>query len=174
MKGLRLFSVLIIGLLCLSFGIAMAQDATQEATPDPNIPVIPSKPLIPCPTDVTAATVCDKIATKAEDMVGVWAVYFLGEPSFVRFNADGTYVYGATAEGTSTVTADLPSGTSSFDGDGMWTTTFDPLPECKTGRYRVRVILVGGKPSALNLGLVEDCFNLRSSDYGFTMLRIGD
>ena len=68
-----------------------------------------------------------------------------------RFNADGTYVYGATAEGTSTSTADLPTGTSSFDADGMWTTTFDPLPECKTGRYRVRVIMVGGKPVALNL-----------------------
>ena len=174
MKFLRLFSVLLVGLLCLSFGIVFAQDATPEATADPNIPVIPSKPLIACPADVTVTTVCDTIATKAEDMVGVWAVYFLGEPSFVRFNADGTYVYGTTAEGTSTVTADSPSGTSSFDKDGMWTTTFDPLPECKTGRYRVRVIMVGGKPIALNLGLVEDCFALRSSDYGFTMLRVGD
>ncbi len=141
MKQYRLPALVIIVLLYLTTGLAFAQDAAPEPTADPNVPVIPSQPLIACPTDITATTVCDMIATKAEDMIGVWAVYFLGEPLFVRFNADGSYVYGNTAESTSADSVeDYPAGTSSFDEEGMWTTTFDPLPECQTGRYRVRVL----------------------------------
>lgn len=158
-------------LLCLTSGLALAQDATLEATPEAT-PVIPSQALMPCPAQVTAATICDMIVTKAQDMVGVWAVYFLGVPQFVRFNADGTWVYGHTAESTSTASADYPSGTSSFDADGNWVTLFTPLATCQSARYRVRIIMVGGQPVALNLGPVEDCFALRASDYGYTLLRV--
>ncbi len=176
MKFFHLRVTLIFGLLCLGFGLVSAQDATPlpsaaEATPSP----IPAKSLMPCPADVTPTTICDVIATKAEDMVGVWSVYFGGDPAFIRFNADGTWVTGNTLESTSAASVDgYPAGTSSFDADGVWSTLYTPLPDCQAGRYRVRIIMVGGKPVALNLGLVEDCFAPRQSDYGFTMLRAGD
>jgi len=171
MKLYRLLAPLMIVLLCLTSGLVFAQVAVPEAPPEAT-PVIPSQPLMPCPTQVSATTVCDMIATKAADMVGVWAVYFLGVPQFVRFNADGTWVYGHTAESTSVATTDYPSGTSSFDADGNWVTLFTPLPTCQSARYRVRVIMVGGQPVALNLGPVDDCFVLRASDYGYTLLRV--
>ncbi|MEP6987142.1 MAG: hypothetical protein ABI970_16165 [Chloroflexota bacterium] len=174
MKRLRLFGVTINVLLCLTSVVAFAQDATPEAT-EAAPPAIPTKALMPCPSDVTAATVCDMIATKAEDMVGVWSVYFGAQPAFLRFNADGTWVTGNTAESTSAASVEgYPAGTSSFDADGVWTTLYTPLPNCQSGRYLVRIIMVGGKPVALNLALVEDCFPPRQSDYGYTMLRVGE
>ena len=174
MKRLRLFGVTTMVLLCLAAGMVFAQDATAEPTAEATPLPIPTKPLMPCPAEVTATTVCDMIATKAEDMVGVWSVYFNGEPAFLRFNADGTWVTGGTAESTSAaVVENYPAGTSSFDADGVWTTLYTPLPNCQSGRYRVRMIMVGGQPVALNLALIEDCFAPRWSDYGYTMLRVG-
>jgi hypothetical protein len=175
MKAYRLFTLMIIILLCFTSGLTLAQDATTpEPTAEAALPAIPTHPLMPCPADVTAATVCDMIATKAEDMLGVWSVYFNGEPAFLRFNADGTWVTGNTAESTSAASVEgYPAGTSSFDADGVWTTLYTPLPNCQSGRYLVRVIMVGGKPVALNLALIEDCFAPRQSDYGYTMLRVG-
>jgi hypothetical protein len=173
MKLYRLCTVMVIVLLCFTTGLVLAQEVTLEATAEVIPPPIPTEPLMPCPSDVTAATVCDMIATKAEDMVGVWSVYFNAEPAFLRFNADGTWVTGNTAESTAAASVEgFPAGTSSFDEDGVWTTLFTPLPECQSGRYRVRVILVGGQPVALNLALIEDCFPPRQSDYGYTMLRV--
>src|SRR5215207_4288089 len=174
MSRIRLFGATIIVLLCLTSVLAFAQDATAEPTAEAGPPPIPTKPLMPCPADATAATVCDMIATKAEDMVGVWSVYFNAEPAFLRFNADGTWVTGNTAESTSAASVEgYPAGTSTFE-DGVWTTLYTPLPECQSGRYLVRVIMVGGQPVALNLALVEDCFPPRQSDYGYTLLRVGN
>lgn len=167
MKLFRLSTMLMIVVLVFASGLILAQDATEEPAP----PAIPTQPLMPCPAEITAATVCDMIATSAEDMVGVWSVYFNAEPAFLRFNADGTWVTGNTAESTYAASVEgYPAGTSSFDEDGVWTTLYTPLPECQSGRYLVRVIMVGGQPVALNLALVEDCFAPRQSDYGYTLL----
>ena len=175
MKLYRLPALMMIVLLCLTSGMALAQDATPEPTAEAAPPAIPTQPLMPCPAQITATTVCDMIATKAEDMVGVWAVYFNAEPAFLRFNADGTWVTGDTAKSTIAASVDgYPAGTSSFDADGVWTTLYTPLPNCQSGRYLVRVIRVGGQPVALNLALIEDCFPPRQSDYGYTMLRVGE
>jgi hypothetical protein len=173
MKLFRLSTMLLIVVLVFTSGLVLAQDADPESAVEA-MP-IPTRPLMPCPAEITAATVCDMIATQAEDMVGVWSVYFNGEPRFLRFNADGTWVTGYSAESTSAASvANHPAGTSRFDEEGVWTTLYTPLPECPSGRYLVRVIMVGGQPVALNLALIEDCFAPRQSDYGYTMLRVGD
>ena len=178
MRKSCLLALMMIVLLCFTSGLALAQDVS--ATPEPTVestPVlaIPTQPLSPCPADVTTATVCDLLATKAEDMVGVWSVYFGAKPAFLRFNADGTWVTGDTAKSTSAASVEgYPAGTSSFDADGVWTTLYTPLDTCQSGRYRVRVIRVGGQPVALNLALIEDCFAPRQSDYGYTLLRVGE
>jgi hypothetical protein len=175
MKLYRLQALMLIVLLCLTSGLILAQDATTEPAADAAPPQIPTQSLMPCPAEVMETTVCDMIATRAEDMVGVWSVYFNAQPAFLRFNADGTWVTGDTAESTSAASVEgYPAGTSSFDEDGIWTTLYTPLPECPSGRYKVRVIMVGGQPIALNLGLVDDCFVPRQTDYGYTMLRVGD
>lgn len=197
MKKWSLSAILLFSALGLSFGIVFAQDAPPEPSAgvafDYNrdrlqyegqsviselsgaaaLPPVPFEPLMPCPAEVTAATVCDRIATSAEDMVGVWSVYFNAEPAFLRFNADGTWVTGDTAESTSAASVEgYPAGSSSFDEAGVWSTLDTTLPECQSGRYLVRVILVGGQPVALNLALIEDCFPPRQSDYGYTLLRV--
>ncbi|MBA3867859.1 MAG: hypothetical protein H0X30_01755 [Anaerolineae bacterium] len=175
MSRIRLFGAVLMVLLCLTSAAVFAQDATAEPTAEAAPPPVPTDPLMLCPADVTATTVCDIIATKAEDMVGVWAVYFGGKPAFLRFNADGTWVTGNTAESTSAASVEgYPAGTSSIDADGVWTTLDTLLPNCQSGRYLVRVIMVGGQPVALNLALVEDCFAPRQSDYGYTLLRVGE
>ncbi len=199
MKKCSLVAILLIIALGLSFGLVFAQGAPPEPSAGTDfdynrdrlqyegqsviselsapavLPPVPVEPLMPCPAEVTAAMVCDRIATTAEDMVGVWSVYFNAEPAFLRFNADGTWVTGDTAESTSAASVEgYPAGTSSFDQDGLWTTVYTPLPECQSGRYLVHVILVGGQPVALNLALIEDCFPPRQSDYGYTLLRVGE
>jgi hypothetical protein len=169
MKRSYLYGLLFIFLLSLASVLVMAQDATVE--PPVEAMPIPTEPLIPCPAEITATTVCDMIVTQAADMVGVWSVYFNGEPQFLRINADGTWVTGDSVESTAAdVVEDFPAGTSSFDEEGVWTTLYTPLPECPSGRYLVRVIMVGGQPVALNLALIEDCFAPRQTDYGYTML----
>src|SRR5215213_8823232 len=127
MKLYRLSVLIVTLLLCLTSGVVLAQDATAEPTAEAVPPQIPAQPMMPCPAVITATTVCDMIATKAEDMVGVWSVYFNAEPKFLRFNADGTWVTGDTAESTSAdVVEGYPAGTSSFDEDGIWTTLYTP------------------------------------------------
>ena len=127
MKKMHLYGVLLLALLSLASVVVMAQDAAPESTVEA-MP-IPTQPLMPCPAEITATTVCDMIATQAEDMVGVWSVYFNGEPRFLRFNADGTWVTGYSAESTSGASVEgFPAGTSSFDEDGVWTTLYTPLP----------------------------------------------
>jgi hypothetical protein len=174
MKLFRLSTILMIVWVGLTAGLVFAQDDPAAEEPVSDF-APPTDALMPCPVEVTEATVCDMIATQAEDMVGVWSVYFNSEPRFLRFNADGTWVTGYSAESTSATSVQgYPDGTSSFDEDGVWTTLHTPLPECPSGRYLVRVIMVGGQPVALNLALIEDCFAPRQSDYGYTLLRVGD
>jgi hypothetical protein len=178
----RLLVLNVIVLLCLTVGLAAAQEATPEVTPvaTPEVPEeapmspFPTQPLVACPEEVTETTICDEIVTTPEQMVGVWAVYFNGEPAYIRFNADGSWVTADTMEGTLTGVDPYPAGTSSFDEDGVWESLFTPLPSCQVGRYRVRLIAVGGQPVAINLGRVDDCFAPRWSDYGYTLIWAGE
>ena len=204
MKKCSLVAILLLIALGLSFGLVFAQGAPPEPSAgidfDYNrdrlqyegqsvlselsvaaaLPPVPVEPLMPCPTDVTSTTICDVIATKAEDIVGVWSVYFNAEPAYVRYNPDGTWVIGDTVESTTASSVEgYPSGMFSFDEDGLFT-SLDPntpvelMPEeCRAGHYQLRVIKVGGQLVALNHAVRDDCFAPRRTDWGYTMLWAG-
>src|SRR6266536_1295433 len=105
MKRLRLFGVTIMVLLCFTSVLVFAQDATSEPTAEATLPPSMENALVPCEAGVDKP--CDLIATKAEDIVGVWKQY-LGGPRFnapegmayIRYNADGTYNIGDSIENT--------------------------------------------------------------------------
>jgi hypothetical protein len=164
-------AALLICLLCLASGLVLAQDI-----PTPPPPIVP---LVAC-ADAVETTPCDMLATQPEDILGVWSVYFNAEPAFIRYNADGTWVIGDTVESTAASSVEgYPSGTYSFDEDGLFT-SFDPntpaelMPEeCRGGHYQLRVIKVGGQPVALNHAVRDDCFAPRRTDWGYTMLWAG-
>lgn len=169
MKLYRICCAMIIVSLCLTSGVILAQE-------DPIKP--PTLPLVPCTdkkVDDGHLYACDMFATKPEDIVGVWTVYFNSMPAFIRYNVDGTWVMANTAARTDAATvAGYPSGTFRFD-EGVFTSlatiTAAPLPEgCTAGRYLLRVIKVGDQPVALNHTLVEDCFVPRRTDWAYTML----
>ena len=136
----------------------------------------PAEALMPCPMEVTAATVCDVIATQREDIVGVWSLYFQSQPAFIRFNLDGTWVLGNSLESTSDLASAYASGPYSFDDEGVFTSVFTGAPldvvpeECQAGRYILRVLKVGGQPVALNHMVIEDCFVNRETDWAYAML----
>lgn len=204
MKKSSLSAVLLIISLGLSSGLVLAQDAPPEPSAgidfDYNrdrlqyegqsviselsvaaaLPLVSIEPLMPCPTDATSTTICDVIATRAEDIEGVWSVYFNAGPAFIRYNPDGTWVIGDTIESTAAVAVQgYPSGTYSFDDNGLFT-SFDPntpgelMPEeCRGAHYQLRVIKVGGQPVALNHAVRDDCFAPRRTDWAYTMLWAG-
>jgi hypothetical protein len=167
----RLITLMIVVSLGLISGVVFAQDA-EAAKP-------PTKPLVPCSTDNKG--VCDMLATKADDIVGVWSLYFNAQPAFIRYNADGTWLVADTAEHTNAVSVDgFPYGTFSFDKDGIFT-SLDPntpaevMPEeCRGGKYLLRVIKVDGEPVALNMAVLDDCFVPRRTDWAYTLMWVGN
>jgi hypothetical protein len=62
MKQIRLYGVLIIVLLSLTSVVVWAQDASSTEEPVSEF-APPTTALMPCPVEITAATVCDVIAT---------------------------------------------------------------------------------------------------------------
>jgi hypothetical protein len=177
MRKYHLCTAMIIIMLCLTSGLVLAQDAPATEEPVSDF-TLPTEALMPCPEEVTAATVCDMIATQPEDIVGVWTLYFQSQPAFIRFNLDGTYVLGNSLESTSDLGSAYASGPYSFDDEGVFTSVYTAAPldvvpqECQAGRYLLRVIKVGGQPVALNHRVIEDCFVNRRTDWGYTMLRV--
>lgn len=176
MKSIRLYGVLFIVLLVFASGLVLAQDATEESTPEATPLPIPTEPLLPCPAEVTATTICDMFATKPEDIVGVWTLFTESQPLFIRYTLDGMYIIGDSPEHTSDVATAFASGPYSFDDEGVFTSVFTAAPlteiplECQAGRYVLRVIKVGGQPVALNHVVIEDCFEKRATDWRYTML----
>ena len=166
MNRIRLFGVTIMILLCLTSVLVFAQDAPMNP---------PNQPLVPCPEKVTTDTKvksCDMLATKPEDIVGIWTVYFNAEPAFIRYNADGTWLIADTAAHTDAASVKgYPSGTYSFDDKGVFTSLDTTLPEgCTAGHYLLRVIKVVGQPVALNHAVLDDCFVPRRTDWAYTLL----
>jgi hypothetical protein len=177
MKLYRLSVLMIIILLSLAAVSVTAQDAAGTQEPVSNF-APPTAALMPCPVTITAATVCDVIATQSEDIVGVWTLYFQSQPAFIRFNLDGTWVLGNSVESTSDLNSAAASGPYSFDDEGVFTSVFTGAPldvvpeECQAGRYILRVVNVGGEPVALNHMVIGDCFVNRETDWRYTMLRV--
>ena len=88
MKRYGLHVLTMVILLCLISGLVFAQDATAEPTAAATLPPDMETALVPCGDGVTGA--CDLIATKAEDIVGVWKQYLVG-PRFQCSGRDGLH-----------------------------------------------------------------------------------
>jgi hypothetical protein len=173
MKLYRLSAVMMIVLLCLTAGLVLAQDAPDFNSPDPFFDP-PTVPLNACAVDNAELQACDVIASQSEDIMGVWTVYWMAEPAFIRYNADGTWVIADTAENTAGAPVEgFPSGTYSFDADGVFTSASPKVLEiagCEDDRYVLHVIKVGEQPVALNHVVLEDCFAPRRTDWAYAML----
>ena len=164
MKTFRLHTIILIVSICLTAGLVLAQDATPEATAA-TLPPNMETALVPCTAESTGP--CDLIATKAEDIVGVWKQY-LGGPRFnapggmayIRYNADGTYVIADSVENTAQPYGVYPSGTFSFDGGAFIIgPAADAPPPCDIApRYQLRVLKYGDEPVALRyVRISDDC-----------------
>src|SRR5215213_2849857 len=146
MKKYRIHVLTIAVLLCLISGLAFAQDAEtfdyskdrvqyegQAATLEPTVTeLVPDMEfaLVPCGDGVRGP--CDMVATKAEDIVGVWAQYLIfpldntrGSMAYIRYNADGTAVMADSIENTAQSMEGFPSTTFRFEGTRL---IFDAIP----------------------------------------------
>jgi len=164
MNRIRLFGVTILVLLCLTSVLVFAQDAT----PQPTAVVLPASmesALVPCGDGVTGP--CDMIATKPEDIAGVWKQY-LGNPRFnapggmgyIRYNPDGTFVWGDSFENTAHPHQGYPAGTFSFDGAEfiIGPAVGTPPPCDAPPHYQLRVLKYGDQPVALRyVPIIDDC-----------------
>lgn len=173
-------ALLLVGLICLVTGIAMAQDEPPPIIESVPPFYLPALTMNPCIDDSEATEICDMVATTLEDIAGTWHVYFQAEPRFIRFNADGTWLIADTVEHTEAVSVEgFPFGTYSFDEDGAFNHT-DLSPgsfpdQCAThSRYVIHVIRMGEEPVALNFVPLEDCFAPRRTDWAYTMLRVSE
>lgn len=161
MKITRLSTVMMIALLSLTSVLVFAQDATAE--PTAALPPEMAYSLVPCEAGVTIP--CDVIATKAEDIVGVWKQYLLapffnapGGMAYIRFNADGTFNLADSIENSAKPDTSYASGTFSFDGQVVtYGAVVGAPPPCDTPpQYQLRVMKYGDKPVALRYVAISD------------------
>jgi hypothetical protein len=175
MKRLRLFGLTIMVLLCLTFVAVFAQDATPKPVAD--MPLNPNMEtsLVPCEAGVTKP--CDMIATKAEEIAGVWKQYLQGpffnapgEVAYIRFYADGTFHVADTIENSTKPFKNYPTGTFKFDGQNWSTPTVlndGVLAPCTlaTDAYQARIMMYGDKPVGLRFVFISDGCLGRIFDY---------
>ncbi len=171
-----LFALLIASGLTSSSRRVDAFQATQAATMSavPASAALPpnmAKSLVPCASGVTAP--CDLIATKAEDIAGVWKQYFNnprfnapGGMAYIRYNADGTYIIADSIENTAKPFKSYPTGTFKFDGDQfIFSPAADaPAPCDIPPHYQMRVLKYGDKPVALRYVPISEMCPARLQD----------
>jgi hypothetical protein len=173
MKLFRLSTIFIIALLCIVTRLVFAQDAT----PEPAVPLSANmeNSLVPCVAGVTKP--CDMIATKPEDIAGVWKQFLQGpffnapgEVAYIRFNSDGTFVVADSIEDTAKPFKNYPTGTFKFDGQN-WSTPVvindGVQAPCTldTDAYQARVMMYGDQPVGLRFVFISDGCAGRISDY---------
>lgn len=150
--------------------------ATAQTQP----PVKP--PLIPCAAGQNIP--CVVLATKPDDVVGVWKQYTgnpafapVGNMAFLRINLDGTFALGTTVEGTRTPTAPFPYGTYRFEGSRMILSVqgvaATAMPECAKAVHEVRVLRLGTQPVALSYTMLEDTCKPRIADLSQAVIYVG-
>ena len=165
-----ILALLIASTLSSSMQRADALQATQAATMSaaPTFPALPpsmANPLVPCTAEVTGP--CDLIVTKAEDIAGVWKQYLGAVPvnapggmAYIRYNVDGTFVFGDSVANTLTPNKPYPSATFKFDGAQFIIVPApgSPPPCGIPPHYQLRVLKYGDKPVALRyVPISEGC-----------------
>ncbi|MEP6988576.1 MAG: hypothetical protein ABI970_23440 [Chloroflexota bacterium] len=185
MRIYHLRNVMIIGLLSLTFGLVLAQEATQQPAQLPPVDMPLPGPmeteLIPCMADSTGP--CDMIVTKAEDIAGVWKHYFMNEAwnapngvAYQRFYPDGHYVIADTPEHTDQPFANYPTGQLRFEGTHVFMDgdPAAPAPFNQDSEYQLRVLKYGDQPVALRFVAISDVNFIRLLDLTQVMMRVGE
>lgn len=160
-----LFAVLITASLASSPSrVSALQAASTAVAPEPvALPQEMEKELVPCTTGLTGP--CDLIATKAEDIAGVWKQYLIGPVfnapegmAYIRFNADGTMNLADSIENSAKPETSYASGTFSFDGQVVtYGAVVGAPPPCnEPPQYQLRVLKYDGKPVALRYIAIND------------------
>jgi len=171
MKKYRLHALGIVLLLCLASGLVFAQDVTPESTAAAALSPDMATALVPCAAGVTGP--CDQIATRPEDIVGVWKQYLLdpffnapGGMAYIRYNADGTYYLADTVENTTKPFQNYPSGTYRFEGANFIISVAPGVPApCDVPPvYQLRVLKYGDQPVALRYVPIRDACIPRLAD----------
>ncbi len=160
-----LFVVLVTASLASSQNRVSAYQADATiAAPEPiALPKEMEKELVPCGSEVTGP--CDLIATKAEDIAGVWKQYLIGPVfnapdgmAYIRFNSDGTMNLANSIENSAKPETSYASGTFSFDGQVVTygAVVGAPSPCDVPPQYQLRVLKYGDKPVALRYVAIND------------------
>jgi len=113
-----------------------------------------------------AATVSEVIASKVEDLVGIWETRFMGAVAYMQFEADGTVKLAYTIKDMKRT--QIMSGKVWFEG-----TVFhmDDNIDSGEGTYEVRVQKEGDRPVHLSFIAIDDAHNpnrLRDLTKGMT------
>jgi hypothetical protein len=167
-----LFALLIAGGLSGSMRQVEASQATQvaalSAVPAFALPPSMATALVPCAAEVTGP--CDLIATKAEDIAGVWKQYLsgpdldpLGGTAYMHYHADGTFILTDSVENTVKI---YRAGTFTFDGPQLVfaAITQAPAPCNGPGVFQIRVLKYDDKPVALRYVAISDTCTGRLQD----------
>ncbi|MFB0547002.1 MAG: two-component regulator propeller domain-containing protein, partial [Anaerolineae bacterium] len=91
------------------------------------------------------------IASKVEDLVGVWETRFMGVVAYMQFEADGTLTLARTVEKLES--APILSGTFWFEGTVF---NMEDTLAYHTGKYEVRGQKEGDKPIYLTFIVIDD------------------
>src|SRR5262249_23714305 len=144
--------------------ISAFQATATSAAPEPiALPPEMEKELVPCGSGVTGP--CGLIATKPEDIAGVWKQFLIGPVfkapggmAYIRFNPDGTMHLGDSIENTAKAETSYASGTFSFDGQVVTygAVVGAPSPCDVPPQYQLRVLKYGDKPVALRYVAIND------------------
>jgi hypothetical protein len=100
----------------------------------------------------------EEIASKIEDIVGVWESRFVGEVSYIHYKADGTFTHAYTIENLER--SPLFSGTFWFEGT-VFNTKDQLSPQ---GLYEVKVHKKGETPIRLSYTVIDDPISQRVKD----------
>ena len=98
--------------------------------------------------------ISEVIASKVEDLIGIWKTQCMGEVAYMQFKADGTVNLASTVEELESTP--IMSGTFWFEGTGF---NINDNIHYGKGIYEVRVQKEGDKPIHLSFIVINDLNN---------------
>ncbi|MCP4397627.1 MAG: hypothetical protein GY801_10055 [bacterium] len=103
------------------------------------------------------------IATKLEEIVGIWKTQLRGMPAYIQYGTDGTSRLAFGLENLQTTP--LLKGKIWFEGNIFHQQNDDPVySEDVPGKYEIRVHKEEGIPVSLSFRVIDDANKIRSND----------
>jgi hypothetical protein len=106
------------------------------------------------------------MATRVDDLVGIWTARYQGKPAYMQYNADGTYTLAESVANLSS--KPFVSGKFWFEGS-----TFHVRDDgCEVeGTYQILLIKENNAPTLKFQGVKDLCAE-RSKDLRYTMRKV--